>query len=223
MFVLDARSTRGAPGEPRPTLHHRARSRRGRHGHRVCRARPEARPSRRAQGAETRARGAARHRAVPERDPGHRTPAAPTHPAAVRLRPSRGPHLLRDAARGRRIAAPAAGTREAAAAGDGDRDHSRGRERPRLRPPPRPDPPRPPAGALRRGGARSLGAAVRRGLGGGRGAGSGGGARWGGALRRPPATATLEVSTTGEHRPGAPGLAVVPWALAVLVTGAAAW
>src|SRR5438445_206232 len=142
MFVLDARPTRGGPGGPRLTLHQRARSRRGRHGHRVCRARPEARPSRRAQGAETRARGAARHRAVPERDPGHRTPAAPTHPAAVRLRPSRGPHLLRDAARGRRIAAPATGTREAAAAGDGDRDHSRGRERPRLRPPPRRDPPR---------------------------------------------------------------------------------
>ena len=43
------------------------------------------------------------------------------------------------------------------------------------------------------------------------------------ALTHPPATATLEVSTTGEHRPRAPGLAVVPWALAVLVTGAAAW
>src|SRR3989442_1196221 len=142
MFVLDDRSTRGAPSDPRPTLHHRARSRGGRHGHRVPRTRPEARPPRRAQGAETRARRAARRRAVPERNPGHRTPAAPAHPAALRLWPSRRPHLLRDAARGRRIAAPAAGTGEAAAGGDGDRDHSRGRECPRLRPPPRRDPPR---------------------------------------------------------------------------------
>src|SRR5437016_3963831 len=142
MFVLDDRSTRGAHGDPRPTLHHRARSRGGRHGHRVCRARSEARPPRRAQGAETRARRAARRRAIPERNPGHRTPAAPAHPAALRLGPSRRPHLLRDAARGGRIAAPAAGTGEAAAVGDGDRDHSRGRECPRLRPPPRRDPPR---------------------------------------------------------------------------------
>ncbi len=126
MFVLDDRSTRGARSDPRPTLHHRASSRRGRHGHRVRRARPEARPPRRAQGAETRARRAARRRAVPERNPRHRTPAAPAHPAALRLGPSRRPHLLRDAARGRRIAAPAAGTREAAAVGDGHRDHARG-------------------------------------------------------------------------------------------------
>src|SRR5437879_2268954 len=319
MFVLDARSTRGAPGEPRPTLHHRARSRRGRHGHRVCRARPEARPSRRAQGAETRARGAARHRAVPERDPGHRTPAAPTHPAAVRLRPSRGPRLLRDAAPGRRIAAPAAGTREAAAAGDGDRDHSRGRERPRLRPPPRRDPPRhqarehpvpgrtggrrrfrdrarpergrglapdgdgavprhaavyepragdrrpharcaerhllarlrplrdargraaphrphrpvrdrqgpdgpssPPPGAPRRGAAA---ARSRRPEGAREGAADryGSAAQFAEALTHAPATATLEVPTAGEHGPRARGVAIVPWALAVLATGAAAW
>src|SRR6266550_1935730 len=141
MFVLDDRSTRGAPSDPRPTLHHRARSRGGRHGHGVRRARPEARPPRRAQGAEARARRAARRRAVPERNPRHRTPAAPAHPAALRLWPGRRPHLLRDAARGRRIAAPAAGTREAAAVGNSDRDHARGCERPRLRPPPRRDPP----------------------------------------------------------------------------------
>src|SRR5881398_2853623 len=43
------------------------------------------------------------------------------------------------------------------------------------------------------------------------------------ALTHPPATETLEVSTTGEHRTRARGVAIVPWALAVLASGAAAW
>src|SRR5213593_4530187 len=43
------------------------------------------------------------------------------------------------------------------------------------------------------------------------------------ALTHAPATATLEVSTTGEHRPRARGLAVLPWAVAVLAAGTALW
>src|SRR3989441_5420941 len=43
------------------------------------------------------------------------------------------------------------------------------------------------------------------------------------ALTHAPATATLEVPTAGEHRPRARGVAIVPWALAVRATGAAAW
>ncbi len=43
------------------------------------------------------------------------------------------------------------------------------------------------------------------------------------ALTHSSATGTLEVATAGEHRPRARGLAIVPWALAVLATGAAAW
>src|SRR5947199_6519502 len=34
---------------------------------------------------------------------------------------------------------------------------------------------------------------------------------------------TLDVATAGEHRPRVRGVAIVPWALAVLATGAAAW
>src|SRR5207249_10072981 len=37
------------------------------------------------------------------------------------------------------------------------------------------------------------------------------------------ATGTLEVATAGEHRTRARGVAIVPWALAVLASGAAAW
>src|SRR2546430_15015931 len=43
------------------------------------------------------------------------------------------------------------------------------------------------------------------------------------ALTHSSATGTLEVATAGEHRPRARGVAIVPWALAVLATGAAAW
>ena len=72
---------RGAVGPLPP----RAGDRRRRHGHGLPRRGPAARPPGRAQGAPARAGRRDRRRAVPGRDQAHRQPAAPAHPAAVRL------------------------------------------------------------------------------------------------------------------------------------------
>ena len=79
-----------------------------------------------------------RRRAVPERDQDHRQPAAPAHPAAVRLRRGRTACLLlRHAVRRRRVAPRPADAREAAADRRRGAHRDRSRRRPRLRAPAR--------------------------------------------------------------------------------------
>ena len=95
------------------------------------------RPAGRAQGAPARARGRHRRRALPRRDQAHGQPAAPAHPAAVRLGRGRRLPVLRHAVHRGRVAARPAQPREAAARARRGADRHRSRRGARLRAPPR--------------------------------------------------------------------------------------
>ena len=86
------------------------------------------------QGAQARAVGRPRQRAVPPRDRDRRRAPAPPHPPAVRLGTGRRPALLRDAVRRGRVAPAAARAGAAAPARRRAPDHPRGRQRPAVRP-----------------------------------------------------------------------------------------
>src|SRR6266480_1566557 len=140
------RCARTSRGGPRRALRHRTPGGCRWHGDRIPRTGSQARSRRRLEGAAPRARRRARDRALPERDPGDRPPAAPAHPAVVRFRPGGRPDLLCDAARGRRIAAAAARARETAPDRRGAQARRRRRQCARLRASPRRGPPRHQAG-----------------------------------------------------------------------------
>src|SRR5207302_873472 len=138
------------------------------------------------------------------------------------------------------------GTREAAAVGNGDRDHARRCECPRLRPPPRRDPPRHQAREHpvpgRTGGRRRFRDRARTDRGRGLAPDGDGVVPRHAAVHEPRAGHRRPRARRAQrhllarrralrdargraapHRPRAPGVAIVPWALAVLATGAAAW
>src|SRR5256886_6655931 len=116
-------------GRPSQTLRHPARARPRGHGCRVLRRGPEASPPRSSKGAAARARSSDRQRAVPPRDRDRGSAHPPAHPAPLRLGCGGRAAVLRDAVRGRGVAARPAGARETAAPGRRPADRPRSRRR----------------------------------------------------------------------------------------------